>query len=159
MVLPVDPAPCARDATTADRAHVLAMMRAFYAEDRLVFDPVRVGAGLDALLADPVHGAVLLLGDGGDDGYLVLTRGFSLEQGGAFALLDELYVAPQARGRGLGAQALALAAERGRAWGVAMLRLEVHHHNPRAKALYLRAGFVDGHRDMLTLPLDAPAMR
>ncbi|KLJ01331.1 GNAT family N-acetyltransferase [Luteimonas sp. FCS-9] len=145
----------ARAATPDDRDRVLAMMRAFYAEDRLVFDPAATGAALDALLAEPRHGAVLLLGANADDGYLALTRGFSLEQRGAFALLDELFVAPHARGRGLGAQALALAAAQARAWGVATLRLEVHHHNPRAKALYLRAGFVDGHRDMLTLTLDA----
>ena len=94
-------------------------------------------------------------GETGAAGYLALTRGFSLEQAGHYALLDELYIAPEARGRGLGAQALALAAAQARDWGVDVLRLEVHHHNPRAKALYLRAGFVDTHRDTLVLAVGA----
>lgn len=147
----------ARRATPDDLPALLAMMRAFYAEDRLRFDERSTPRALAALLADPACGAALLLGEDGAAGYLALTRGFSLEQAGHYALLDELYIAPHARGRGLGAQALALAAAQARDWGVEVLRLEVHHHNPRAKALYLRAGFVDSHRDTLVLALGAAA--
>ncbi|MGO3128325.1 MAG: GNAT family N-acetyltransferase [Luteimonas sp.] len=139
-----------RIATLDDLPAVLAMMRAFYVEDRLHFDEVATPRAVSALLSDPGCGALLLLGA---DGYMALTRGFSLEQGGHHALLDELYIAPAARGRGLGAQALEIASAQARVWGVAVLRLEVHHHNPRAKALYLRAGFSDGHRDTLALDL------
>ncbi|TDK32840.1 GNAT family N-acetyltransferase [Luteimonas terrae] len=145
----------ARAATPADLPALLAMMRAFYAEDRLRFDETATPRAIEALLADPACGVVLLLGETGAAGYLALTRGFSLEQAGHYALLDELYIAPEARGRGLGAQALALAAAQARDWGVDVLRLEVHHHNPRAKALYLRAGFVDTHRDTLVLAVGA----
>ncbi|MCD9027714.1 GNAT family N-acetyltransferase [Luteimonas sp. BDR2-5] len=147
-----------RVAGPGDEARLLELVRAFYAEDRIVFDPVRVSNALHALLADPACGTILLLGDGdGIAGYLALTRGFSLEQGGHFALLDELYLGPAARGRGWGADALAAAIEVARGWQVATPRLEVHHHNPRAKALYQRLGFADDHRDLLTLDLAAPA--
>ncbi|MDR7192679.1 GNAT family N-acetyltransferase [Luteimonas terrae] len=142
-----------RIATLDDLAAVLDMMRAFYIEDRLCFDDVATPRAVSALLSDPGCGALLLLGADGNDGYMALTRGFSLEQGGHHALLDELYIAPTARGRGLGAQALEIASAQARLWGMAVLRLEVHHHNPRAKALYLRAGFVDGIRDTLALDL------
>ncbi len=142
-----------RIATLDDLPAVLTMMRAFYIEDRLHFDEVATPRAVSALLSDPGCGALLLLGADGTDGYMALTRGFSLEQGGHHALLDELYIAPAARGHGLGAQALELASTQARTWGVAVLRLEVHHHNPRAKALYLRAGFVDGIRDTLALDL------
>lgn len=142
-----------RIATLDNLPAVLTMMRAFYIEDRLHFDESATPRAVSALLSDPGCGALLLLGADGTDGYLALTRGFSLEQGGHHALLDELYIAPAARGRGLGAQALELASTQARTWGVAVLRLEVHHHNPRAKALYLRAGFVDGIRDTLSLDL------
>lgn len=142
-----------RIATPEDLPAVLDMMRAFYAEDRLRFDDVATPRAVSVLLSDPGCGALLLLGADGTDGYLALTRGFSLEQGGHHALLDELYIAPAARGRGLGAQALDIANAQARAWGVPVLRLEVHHHNPRAKALYLRAGFVDSHRDTLARAL------
>ncbi|WP_233198756.1 MULTISPECIES: GNAT family N-acetyltransferase [Luteimonas] len=145
-----------RPAGPQDEAMLLTLMRAFYAEDRIVFEPVRVTAALRTLLADPDCGAVLLLGDGDAvHGYLAVTRGFSLEHGGRFALLDELYLADAARGRGWGGEALRAAIALARGWQVASLRLEVHHHNPRAKALYARLGFVDDHRDMLSLDLAA----
>ena len=35
------------------------------------------------------------------------------------------------------------------------MRIEVNHHNARAKALYLSAGYRDDARDILTLPLAA----
>ena len=145
----------ARPATGTDLPALLAMMRTFCAEDRIPFDADRVAAAATALITDALHGTILLLGDDAEAGYLVLTRGFSLEQGGAYVLLDELFVADHARGRGLGAAALALAAQQARDWGATRLRLEVHHHNARAKALYLRGGFRDDHRDMLTLDLTA----
>lgn len=150
-----EPASIARAATRADLSALLDMMRAFYAEDRILFDAARVAAGAGSLIDDPSWGTILLLGAGGADGYLVLTRGFSLEHGGQFALLDELYVAPRARGRGMGLAALALARTQTRQWGIARLRLEVNQHNPRAKALYLRAGFLDDQRDILTCDVTA----
>ena len=41
-------------------------------------------------------------------GYVVVTLGFSLESGGRDGFIDELYIAPAARGRGIGAKVLAL---------------------------------------------------
>lgn len=145
----------ARAATRDDLAALLDMMRAFYAEDRIPFDAARVAHGAAALVDEPSWGTILLLGDEGADGYLVLTRGFSVEHGGPFALLDELYVAPRARGRGLGMAGLALARAQARRWGIPRLRLEVSQHNPRAKAMYLRAGFADDGRDILTCDVTA----
>jgi len=89
-------------------------------------------------------------------GYAVLAMGFSLEQGGHFALLDELYLTPQGRGRGRGKQALAIIEQRARGRGIARLRLEVNRHNALARRLYLATGYIDDTRDLLTLPLDHP---
>ncbi len=151
-----------RTAGAADQDRLLAMMQAFYAEDRIVHDQARIVAALRGLWVDPAQGVILLLSTGGRTdvpvaGYLVLTVCFSLEQGGRHALLDELYLEASMRGRGFGAQALMLARQWARAMALPALRLEVHRHNTRAKALYERAGFVDDHRDMLTRRLDAPA--
>lgn len=144
-----------RLATPADFPRILAMLRAFYAEDRIAYDPALVDPGLRTLLADPAHGAVLLLesDDVPEAGYASLGWCFSVEQGGRFLLLDELYLAPAARGRGWGRQALALARDWARAQGASVMRIEVNHHNARAKALYLSAGYRDDGRDILTLPL------
>lgn len=155
-----------RLSTAADEARLLTMMQAFYIEDRIVHDPRRIASALQALWSGPEHGAVLLLSTAGGQpseepaqiaGYLALSVCFSLEQGGRHALIDELYLGPSMRGRGLGGQALALARQWARQAGLPALRLEVHRHNPRAKSLYERAGFVDDHRDLLTLRLDVPA--
>ncbi len=149
-----------RLAVRADESALLAMMRAFYDEDRIPFDEARVRRGVDALLADPRNGEALLWLDETATvvGYAVIAMGFSLEQGGHFALLDELYLGPAARGRGWGRQALAIIESRARGRGVARLRLEVNHHNELGRRLYLASGYVDDTRDLLTLPLDHPAL-
>ena len=146
-----------RLATPEDFPAILAMLRAFYAEDRIDYDAALVEPGLRALLAEPAHGAVLLLqsGEVAQAGYVSLGWCFSVEQGGRFVLLDELYLTPAARGRGWGRLALALARDWAIMEGASVMRLEVNHHNARAKALYLSAGYRDDERDILTLPLAA----
>ena len=144
-----------RLATPEDFPAILAMLCAFYAEDRIDYEAALVEPGLRALLAEPAHGAVLLLHgeEVAQAGYVSLGWCFSVEQGGRFVLLDELYLAPAARGRGWGRQALALARDWAIVEGASVMRLEVNHHNARARALYLSAGYRDDQRDILTLPL------
>ena len=72
-------------------------------------------------------------------------------------LIDELYLEPSARGRGLGAALLAAACDWARARGAEVVRLEVNRHNPRAKELYLRNDFRDDDRDILSLALSQAA--
>lgn len=147
-----------RLATRADEALLIELMRSFYAEDQIEFDAGRVRSGVDALLADPRNGEALLWLDesGQVVGYAVLALGFSLEQGGHFGLLDELYLTPQGRGRGRGKQALAIIEQRARGRGLSRLRLEVNRHNALARRLYVATGYIDDTRDLLTLPLDHP---
>lgn len=144
-----------RLATVADTDLLIGLMRAFYAEDQLVFEESRLRRALAALLEEPRNGEVLLwLSEQGEVvGYAAIAMGFSLEQGGHFALLDELYLGPAARGRGRGRQALAIVEQRANARGVERLRLEVNHHNELARRLYLASGYIDDTRDLLTLPL------
>jgi GNAT superfamily N-acetyltransferase len=152
-------------ATLADAPVVLDLIQAFYAEEHIPFDGHAQGRALDALLADPAIGSVFLLHpvpappspeprpDPAPLGHLVLTRGHSLEFGGRFLLLDELYLVPSARGRGEGRRALAFAAGQARAAGAHALRLEVSRQNHRARETYVRHGFVSETRDLMTLRL------
>jgi hypothetical protein len=88
-------------------------------------------------------------------GYAVIAMGFSLEQGGHFMLLDELYLSHRARVVAAASRRWPSAnSARGR--GVSRLRLEVNHHNELARRLYLASGYIDDTRDLLTLPLDHP---
>lgn len=137
-------------AAPGDLPALLEMLRRFYAEDRIPLDEPRVRRGLGQLLADASLGAVLFAEAGGIRvGYLVLGWCFSIEQGGRHVLIDELYLEPSARGRGLGSALLAAACDWARGHGAEVARLEVNRHNPRAKALYLRHGFRDDDRDIL----------
>lgn len=150
-----------RAATLADGPAVLALMRAFYAEEHLPFAESTQGRALDMLLADPSLGNAFLCeradsaGSGASEvGHLILTRGHSLEFGGSFLLLDELYLAPEARGLGEGRRAIEFATAQARSLGAGALRLEVSHENRRARAMYRRAGFTVEKRDLMTLRLD-----
>ena len=145
------------EAAPSDAATVLACMRAFYAEESLAFDAAAQGAAVDELLRKPELGVVFLMRRGGVDagdtepcGHLVLTWACSLEFGGRFVLLDELWLAPTARGRGEGKRAVEFAAEWAREHGAKALRLEVAHENARARAVYVKAGLAAHARDFMT---------
>ena len=146
-----------RLADAADLPVLTGHIADFYREDQIPLNHERVQAGLQQLLAAPANGAVLILSTAQEPfaGYITLGWCFSIEQGGRFVLLDELYLVPAVRGQGLGRQALALAAQWARQQGAAVMRLEVNHHNARAKALYLSCGYADDQRDLLTLDLSA----
>ncbi|WP_449466963.1 N-acetyltransferase family protein [Stenotrophomonas humi] len=149
----------ARVARPEDFPRLIAMVRDFYVEDCIPYQPERVEPGLQTVLGNPSLGAVLMLSsdDLAEVGYVTLGWCFSVEQGGRFVLLDELYLAPAARGRGWGRQALAMARDWAAGQGAAVIRLEVNHHNAKAKRLYLAAGYRDDERDILTLSLNSPA--
>lgn len=133
-----------------DRAALEAMVRAYYAEDGLTFDERRQGAALSALVAnDPLCLAWLVQSAGETVGYVVVTVSFSVESGGRDGFIDELYIAPSMRGRGIGAQVLSLVEHEARARGLARLYLEVAHGNP-ALSLYRRAGFTDHRRHLMS---------
>ena len=132
----------------------LGLMRAFYAHEAFAFDPESSGRMLLHLLAHPAVGAVFLArGNGRALGYLVLTRCYSLEFGGPFVLLDEIFVLPEAQGRGLGKRLLDTAAAYCRESGSGYLRLEVQTKNLRALEVYRAYGFSTETRFLLSLPL------
>ncbi|CAM3125592.1 GNAT family N-acetyltransferase [Rariglobus hedericola] len=140
-----------RPAGPEDEEIVFMLMREFYTEEHLVFDELLTLRAVRELIAQPALGLIILLESAGTvAGYFTLTFGFSLEFHGRFALLDELYLIPSARGRGWGKHCLTLAADTARARDVATLRLEVNHANARARSVYLKAGFQDNQRDIFT---------
>jgi ribosomal protein S18 acetylase RimI-like enzyme len=73
-------------------------------------------------------------------GYALLVPFYSNEFGGVVCEVDELYVRPLARGRGLG-RALFTAIDEGRFGSFVATALGVTPGNDRARALYERIGF------------------
>lgn len=125
--------------------------------DTLADDAAAV-ASMAALLADPSLGRAWLVAAGGQPvGYAVLTFVHSIEFGGRCGFVDELYVEPAARGRGVGRRALELVAAEARSLGVRVLLLEVSPENERAERLYRAAGFGERKYRLMAKRLEAPA--
>jgi GNAT superfamily N-acetyltransferase len=144
-----------RDAGVNDLDLVLDLMQGLYASDHIPFDPARARRALLELLADSSLGRVCLAeAEGEAIGYAALTWGYSLEFGGRYALLDELFLREAHRGRGAGRQLLDFLAALCRGLGVQALRLEVERANRGARNLYTRMGFELHDRDLMTLWID-----
>lgn len=150
-------APGISSAGELDAEDLLPLVREFYSGERLPFDEDRLRAALGALWADPRHGRVWLAREDGEPaGYGVLCYGFSLEHGGLDAFVDELYVRPGHRGRGIGTALLQAMEAACRVAGVTRLHLEVDDDNEGGRRLYVRHGFVAPGRRLMTLRLDTP---
>jgi ribosomal protein S18 acetylase RimI-like enzyme len=135
-----------RRATPEDCGALIELQREFYREDRLAHD-ARNTRALRRLLRSSDAGAVWVIEASEPGaarpaiGYCVLTLGYTLELGGRDAFIDELYLRPEWRGRGLGVRALRVAEAAARRRGVRAMHLEVDTGNRRARRLYERWGF------------------
>jgi ribosomal protein S18 acetylase RimI-like enzyme len=117
----------------------------------IVFHESVVRRALHEFLANSELGKVwLILEQQKPAGYVVLTLGFSFEYHGREAFIDELYVEPEHRRKGLGRQAMEFSAERAREMGVHAIHLEVDHGNEPALELYRRDGYEDHGRYLMT---------
>jgi ribosomal protein S18 acetylase RimI-like enzyme len=138
-------------AAKADAGEILDLMERFYSEEQYPFHREKARNALEPFLADPSLGRAWLLRDGGAAvGYFVLTLGWSLEYGGRDAFVDELFVLPSHRGRGLGRRALQAMDEACRELGVRACHLEVEKDNVPAEELYRQRGFEDHDRRLMT---------
>lgn len=132
---------------------VVSLMRALEQDDpnKKPFDEPRRRESYIRFLEEPRHGRLWIFQiDRRIVGYMVLAFVFSFEYGGRNAFVDELYVVPQYRGRGIGSRALQFAESVAREEQLVALHLEVSRSNPSAHKLYLRAGFADHDRYLLT---------
>jgi GNAT superfamily N-acetyltransferase len=140
-----------RTATPADEPALRRMMHALYVEDpsTVAMTDAKIERTLAALARDPVRGIVVVLDhadptrDGAPAGYALLCSFWSNELGGEVCILDELYVAAAARGRGAATSLVAGLLARTAPWfrDAVAVELEVTPTNARARALYERLGF------------------
>lgn len=150
----------ARDAAASDIPALVGLMREFYAEAGYSLDEGWAEASFSALLSDDALGRVwVVFCDSRPAGYVVLTVRFAMEYGGLDGFIDDLFVRPGFRGRGLSRVALdAVVAECGRR-GVLALHVEVGRDNGAAQRLYRSYGLKehDDGRQVLTVRLDRAA--
>ena len=141
-----------RAAAISDIDCLLELMRGLQQDDpwSVPFRENDVRESLRELLGDASAGHVFLICDADYCiGYLVLSFDFSLEYGGRNAWIDELFIRPEFRGKGIGSNALDFAAQAARDCGAKVLHLEVNRGNP-AIDLYRRHGFEDHRRYLLS---------
>ena len=125
-------------------------MRDFYHEDADPFDKTESRAAFAALLAEPSWGRIWLAHhESIVVGYVVLTLGFSMEFRGRDAFIDDLYVVPSHRGRGIGRALIGMCEKTSEELGIRALHLEVRPTNPAA-SLYRRLGFHDHQHQLMT---------
>jgi diamine N-acetyltransferase len=135
-----------------DLADLVAMMKELQADDpwSCRFDERFARAAMGELLRDPSLGRVWTIADNSQTiGYIAMAFDYSLEYRGKGAWVDEFFVRPSHRGRGIGAGALEFFAEQARQVGITVVHLEVNHGNP-AIELYRRMGFEDHGRYLMT---------
>lgn len=141
-----------RFAEQADIAALLPLMKDFYAFERLQYDADLLRQLLLQLIGSQDLGRLILCEESGNlVGYMVLGFGFSLEFHGKDCFIDEFYVVPPYRSRGIGQAAVDFAVGVCRSAGIKAVHLEADHINVRGYEFYKRLGFKDHPRHLMTL--------
>jgi ribosomal protein S18 acetylase RimI-like enzyme len=135
-------APHVRRATPGDAPAVARLLHDFQGE----FDEPSPGAeALEERYADLIRNKdmiVLLVGDG-PDGFAQLRFRPWVYSAGLHSYLEELYVVPALRGKGLGRALLDAAMATARAEGAEQMELGTAESDTAARALYESAGFTN----------------
>lgn len=131
-----------RNIQERDREEVLSMMRMFYASDAVWSngsDEI-FAADVDACLSDsPYLEGYVFEGESGLQGYAMVAKSFSTEFGKPCMWLEDIYVAPEYRDRGIGSAFMSFIQNK---YPDAIFRLEVEPENERAVHVYEKCGFV-----------------
>ena len=142
--------------TPRHRAAIIAMSQALYVEDpgTKAMSARDIARTLNTLQREPVRGRAVVCVSHGDPGsaagqgvvvgYALLCSFWSNELHGEVCTIDELFIAPSHRSRGLGSTLVQGLAQRALPCfrRAVAFELEVSPRNLRARALYERLGFV-----------------
>ena len=125
-----------------DAERVLAMIAAHRREAGSDADEAALREALEPLLEGSPHGAVYVLGPArAPVGYVVISFGWSLGLGGLTGHVEDIWIRPNVRGRGIGSEVLHALPRALAGAGLKALHVDVAHDNPRARALYTRLHF------------------
>jgi ribosomal protein S18 acetylase RimI-like enzyme len=131
------------------------MMHGLYSEDKSesLVDESHFPLTIDFFLANPSRGRIVLFQEGNAlRGYSLLVPYWSNEFGGPVVVVDELFVTPQARNRGIARSFFRFLGEE-RPFEAVALALEVNPGNTGALRLYQSLGFACRHNSLLTYRL------
>lgn len=129
-------------AKTDDLDRIMRLVADYHGEEGIdQSEDTRRGAILPLLEGSP-HGVIYLMGPArAPIGYVAVSFGWSIEFGGMDGFVDEIYVRPAVRGRGIGTEVLHTLPKALAKAGMKAIHLEVGNENPRARKLYEKLGF------------------
>ncbi|SLN16682.1 putative acetyltransferase [Roseovarius albus] len=129
---------------------LLKLVADFHAEEDIEQTNDTRRDALMPLLEGSPHGAVYLLGPArAPIGYIIISFGWSVEFAGLDGMIDEIYIRPSVRGRGIGSEVLNALPKALAGAGLKALHLEVNRDNPRARKLYEKLKFAPRENYML----------
>lgn len=139
-----------RPARVGDRDTLMRLISQFHDEHGDPIDPDTLARSVTDIIGGHTLVAVsLLCVDDLPVGYLALGLGYSIEIGGGDFFVDELYVEPTWRDRGIGKAAMKFAFAEARRLGARRVCLEVVSGNDNAHRLYEKLGFRGEGRTLL----------
>lgn len=124
-----------------DKNDVLDMMRVFYAS------PAVLSNGSEEIFKNDIENCVnespflegyIFEEDGMIQGYAMVAKSFSTEFGKPCMWIEDLYLKPEYRGKGIGSKFFAFIEEK---YPDCILRLEVEEENERAIKVYSKCGY------------------
>lgn len=132
-----------RLATAKDLPTLIPLVKAYHKfEQAGSVDADAIECALEPLLSSADFGCVWLIElEDKPVGYIALCFGYSIEFGGRDAFIDEFFIVPDQRGKGLGKAVLAQAQAEAEKLDIKALHLEVGQSNQRAQRLYAALGF------------------
>jgi GNAT superfamily N-acetyltransferase len=148
-----------RPAAASDIPALLALVRRYWHVEGIEgFAALRVELVLQRLLDDPRLGLVWIAeSDGRLQGYLIAVLVLSVEHRGVMAEIDEFFVMPEARSRGVGGRLLAAAETGLAARGCVRVQLQLGAANTAGRAFYEHRGYAPrAGYELLDKPLAAP---
>ncbi|NNG02364.1 MAG: GNAT family N-acetyltransferase [Desulfobacteraceae bacterium] len=129
-------------ASIGDMDSLIHLMRQFYKESGFELNERLSRQAFDELIGNPALGGVWLMYENETRaGYIVLTYGFSMAYGGRDAYVEDLYVLPEFRDRGVGRCGIHTLFEACRAQGIRAVHVDVGTDNTPAIGLYTAFGF------------------
>jgi ribosomal protein S18 acetylase RimI-like enzyme len=147
-----------RLATLTDIDTLVRLMRQLYAEEAATLSEQAASRAFESLLDDSRLGQVWMIEqDGHPAGFVVLTVSFSMEYGGLRGFIEDFYVAPQYRRRGLGHAALEEVKRACQRRGVRALIVETSPSQQAALNAYRSVGFEDTGLRLLILEFEKTA--
>jgi GNAT superfamily N-acetyltransferase len=134
-----------RPVTTSDISALLPLVEQYWLfEDIAGFDSARAGRELERALADErLASGWIAFARGEPVGYLLAVYVFSLEHLGLTAEIDEFFVLPSARGKGVGDALLKLAEGEFARRGCTNVALQLGRGNDGARDFYRRHGYAE----------------